>query len=150
MSTSYHKLNPRHGRERVSAGSMTAAAHRRVVTGLPDPPPSLFEMSLDLITVSGFDGYYKKVNPAMTEILGWSWTELRSEPILHFVHPEDRARTEAEFERVQDHGVSIRHFENRMRRRLGITGGSPGKLPTVTMDEDGNLTRKTKRKCSRH
>lgn len=95
------------------------AAHRRVVTGLPDPTPSLFEMSLDLITVAGFDGYYKKVNPAMTEILGWSWAELRSEPILHFVHPEDRAKTESEFERVQSHGVSIRHFENRMLTKIG-------------------------------
>jgi len=74
---------------------------------------------LDIIAVSGFDGFYKKVNPVMTDILGWRWEELRSKPILSFVHPEDRAKTESEFDRVMYHGVPSLHFENRMRTKKG-------------------------------
>lgn len=86
---------------------------------VPDPSPSLFTMSLDLISVSGFDGYYKKVNPALTDLLGWTWEELRSRPLLDFVHPDDRDRTESEFNRVKFHGVSITHFEHRMATNQG-------------------------------
>lgn len=86
---------------------------------VPDPSPSLFQMSLDLIAVAGFDGYYKKVNPVMTDLLGWTWEELRSRPLLDFVHPDDREKTKSEFSRVKHHGVSIMHFENRMVTKSG-------------------------------
>ena len=88
-------------------------------TPVADPSPSLFTMSLDLISVTGFDGYYKKVNPALTDLLGFTWEELRSRPLLEFVHPDDRKKTEAEFNRVKFHGVSITHFEHRMRTKSG-------------------------------
>ena len=53
-----------------------------------------FELSRDLICTAGFDGYFKQLNAAWTEALGWSEAELRSRPFVEFVHPDDREATE--------------------------------------------------------
>jgi PAS domain S-box-containing protein len=56
----------------------------------------LFNYSLDLLGVAGFDGYLKQVNPAWSRTLGWTGDELLARPYLELVHPEDRdATTEA-------------------------------------------------------
>ncbi|MEO6600975.1 MAG: ATP-binding protein, partial [Polyangiaceae bacterium] len=52
-----------------------------------------FEMSLDLLSISTFDGFFKRVNPSWTKALGWSAEELMARPVIEFVHPEDRAAT---------------------------------------------------------
>jgi PAS domain-containing protein len=53
-----------------------------------------FELSRDLVCTAGLDGYFKQLNAAWTETLGWSEDELRARPFVEFVHDEDRARTE--------------------------------------------------------
>lgn len=55
----------------------------------------LFNVSLDLLAVGGFDGYLQQVNPAWVRVLGWSRDELMSRPVLEFIHPADRALAEA-------------------------------------------------------
>jgi PAS domain S-box-containing protein len=50
----------------------------------------LFERSLDMLAVMGYDGNFKHVNPAWEEVLGWTSSELLSKPILSLVHPDDR------------------------------------------------------------
>lgn len=50
----------------------------------------LFNVSLDLLAVGGFDGTLQQVNPAWVRVLGWSRDELMSRPVLEFIHPEDR------------------------------------------------------------
>ena len=52
-----------------------------------------FEFSFDLLCVGGFDGYFKRLNPAWTRTLGWSIDELLAKPWLDFVHPDDRQAT---------------------------------------------------------
>jgi two-component system, cell cycle sensor histidine kinase and response regulator CckA len=52
-----------------------------------------FEMSLDLLSISTFDGFFRRVNPSWTKALGWSAAELMARPLIEFVHPEDRAAT---------------------------------------------------------
>ena len=52
-----------------------------------------FEMSLDLLSIAGVDGYLKRVNPSWTRVLGWSEEEMTSRPSIELVHPEDRAAT---------------------------------------------------------
>ncbi len=52
-----------------------------------------FEMSLDLLSISSFDGFFKRVNPSWTKVLGWTTEELMARPLIEFVHPDDRAAT---------------------------------------------------------
>jgi PAS domain S-box-containing protein len=77
-----------------------------------------FNLSLDLLCVARQDGYFKRVNPAWTEVLGYSEAELLATPFLDFVHPSDRANTIAEAEKLWLDGGSAR-FENRYRAKDG-------------------------------
>lgn len=53
-----------------------------------------FRLAPDMFCIAGMDGFFKRVNPAFTRILGWSEEELRARPFLDFIHPEDRGRGE--------------------------------------------------------
>ena len=77
-----------------------------------------FEFSLDLLGVAGFDGHYKRVNPAFVATLGWSAAELCSSPFLDFVHPDDRESTEAEAAKMVEIETGT-IFENRYRAKDG-------------------------------
>lgn len=72
-----------------------------------------FNVPLDMLCIIGTDGFLKRVNPAFTQILGWSAQELTTRPYLEFVHPEDRTRTEAEVARHMAEGGVVLQFENR-------------------------------------
>jgi PAS domain S-box-containing protein len=73
----------------------------------------LFALSPDLITVAGFDGFWKRVNPAFERRLGYTQREALARPYLDFVHPDDRELSEAEAERAL--GLeTVLVFENRM------------------------------------
>jgi PAS domain S-box-containing protein len=52
-----------------------------------------FEMSLDLLCISGFDGYFRRVNPSWTRTLGWTAEELLARPSIELVHPDDQRAT---------------------------------------------------------
>ena len=71
-----------------------------------------FELSLDMICIAGFDGYFKRVNPAFERILGYSEADLLGRPFLDFVHPDDRRSTEEEAAAIAG-GASTAHFRNR-------------------------------------
>ncbi|MEW6658939.1 MAG: PAS domain S-box protein [Thermodesulfobacteriota bacterium] len=72
----------------------------------------LFNMSLDMLCVAGFDGFFKQLNPAWSKNLGWPETELLSRPWLDFVHPEDRIASAAANDRLKT-GQTVIQFENR-------------------------------------
>jgi PAS domain S-box-containing protein len=72
----------------------------------------LFSLSIDMLCIAGFDGYFKKLNPAWSQTLGFSDAELTARPYLDFVHPEDRPATIAEAMKLSS-GIDTIHFQNR-------------------------------------
>lgn len=77
-----------------------------------------FDIIPSILCIAGFNGYFKRINYAFTEILGFTPRELLSEPFINFVHPEDRAATIAEVESLAA-GNSTISFENRYRSKNG-------------------------------
>ncbi|MBL7543361.1 MAG: CHASE3 domain-containing protein [Bdellovibrionaceae bacterium] len=77
-----------------------------------------FTLSLDLLCISGMDGYFKRLSPSYAEVLGFSLEELYTKPILEFIHPDDIEKTNQEIAR-QMQGTKVMSFENRFRCRNG-------------------------------
>ena len=78
-----------------------------------------FSLSLDFLCISSADGYFKRVSPAVTEMLGWSTEEFLSRPFLDFVHPDDHVATMREVDRQVVAGERVLRFENRYRHKDG-------------------------------
>src|SRR5436190_293028 len=83
-----------------------------------DELDAFFNLSLDLLCVAGFDGYFLRLNPTWTQVLGFAESELRVAPFLDFVHPDDRAETVAATSQLMT-GARVINFENRYRTRDG-------------------------------
>ena len=77
-----------------------------------------FELSLDMLCVAGFDGYFKRVNRAWRRQLGYDDTDLLARPYLDFVHPDDRQAT-IDAARTLNSGRDLVYFENRYRHKDG-------------------------------
>lgn len=77
-----------------------------------------FDLSPDLLCVVGFDGYFKKINPAVSKVLGYSYEELLSTPADYFLHPDDREITAKKLEQLKK-GESVFQFENRYLAKDG-------------------------------
>jgi PAS domain S-box-containing protein len=74
----------------------------------------LFELSLDLLCIGGFDGYFKRLNPAWERTLGFPIKELLARPYLDFVHPDDREATTGAASRIEG-GAKVIFLHNRYR-----------------------------------
>jgi PAS domain S-box-containing protein len=77
-----------------------------------------FILSLDMLCIAGFDGYFKQLNPAWGRTLGFTLEELKAKPFIDFVHPEDRESTMAEAQRLMA-GAETVSFENRYLTKDG-------------------------------
>jgi PAS domain S-box-containing protein len=72
-----------------------------------------FALAPEMVIVAGFDGYWKRVNPTVEELLGYTEREALARPFMEFIHPDDRPRSEEETQRVFE-GATVRAFENRV------------------------------------
>jgi PAS domain S-box-containing protein len=93
------------------AGVLAAVAKRR--TRAQREVDRMFTLSPDVIAVAGFDGYWKRVNPAFEALFGYTKREALARPYRDFVHPNDRGRSEAEIQRALG-GEATWAFENRI------------------------------------
>jgi rsbT co-antagonist protein RsbR len=64
------------------------------------------------------NGYFRHLNPAWEQVLGYSLHELKSRPFIEFVHPDDVDSTNQEVAKVF-RGAEVFHFDNRYRRKDG-------------------------------
>ena len=78
----------------------------------------MYGLSSDLICALGFDGYFKEVNPAFERVLGYRQDEMLTSPFIEFVHPDDRAATQAVAATLAE-GQPLAGFENRYRCKDG-------------------------------
>jgi len=72
----------------------------------------IFNAAPDIICLAGFDGYFKKVNPKMVELLGYTEEELLSHPSTYFTHPDDLNVTTKDTVDLTNN-KSSQNFENR-------------------------------------
>lgn len=78
----------------------------------------IFANALNLIAIASFDGYFLKLNPYWTQLLGWTEEELMSRRFLEFIHPDDINPTKNAVGHLQV-GRNISTFENRYRHKDG-------------------------------
>lgn len=71
-----------------------------------------FQLSIDMLCVLGFNGYFRRLNRAWERTLGFTVEELKSKPFIEFVHPDDRERTLNQNGHVRGGGQAL-SFENR-------------------------------------
>jgi PAS domain S-box-containing protein len=77
-----------------------------------------FELSVDLLCIENFDGYFTHVNRAAERTLGFTSAELLSRPFMEFVHPDDRRKSSGMFDMLRL-GRDVIEFENRCLRADG-------------------------------
>lgn len=77
-----------------------------------------FELSADLFCIAGYDGYFKRINAAVSKTLGYTNEELFSRPINFFVHPADQTITEKKRDNIR-HEIPLLNFENRYITKSG-------------------------------
>lgn len=95
------------------------------MTGRPNSIPKnefllehFFELSNDLFCIAGYDGYFKKINPAVSKLLGYTNEELFSRPIKEFIYESDREIT-AKWRDEVIRNNPLLNFENRYVTKTG-------------------------------
>ena len=80
-----------------------------------------FNLTFELLCFGGFDGYFKRVNPAFERALGYSNAEMMAHPWLYFIHPDDLEATVAMGNKLASGSVltSFTGFRNRYRCKDG-------------------------------
>jgi PAS domain S-box-containing protein len=97
----------------VAIGQLAARSRQLLVQR-----DSLLHLSPDPLCIADLNGYFRSVNRAMMELLGWSDEDLCSRPFFEFVHPDDQARTKAAFRDFSE-GRSVVDVENRYQTKEG-------------------------------
>lgn len=79
---------------------------------------AFFEMTPDLVCIAGKDGFFKKINPAVSKKLGYPEEELFANPVSSFIHPEDKQVTGSERRKLLE-GKALINFQNRYITKTG-------------------------------
>ncbi len=95
--------------------------YRRELAQVTAQRNRFFDLSLDLMCLVRFDGSIKELNAAWEPLLGFTRQELRSEPFLALLHPDDLAAALGPWSRIQDGPSETLSFESRFRRKDGCS-----------------------------
>ena len=77
-----------------------------------------FTLSRDLLCIAGIDGFFRRINPAWEQTLGYTHDEIMRQPFAELIHADDVQRTQDELERLA-RGHETVGFENRYRCKDG-------------------------------
>ena len=98
----------------------------RPTSGSAAPAPSatdlarFWDLSLAMMGVGNYEGYFTLVNTAYQELLGWSVDDLMSVPYWEFIHPDDQDAIVQSSQQLIDGTTSSRFgYEVRMLGRDG-------------------------------
>ena len=72
----------------------------------------LFEKTLDWVCIVDKNGWFRRVNPAVIETLGYSEEELFAGPVSDLIHPDDKERTRTMRQKLL-HNEPLINFQNR-------------------------------------
>ncbi|RKS03156.1 PAS domain S-box protein [Flavobacterium sp. 102] len=79
----------------------------------------LFNFAPDVIVIIDMEeGYFKRINPAACELLGYTEEEFYAVPFENFIHPEDREKSTNEAQRLLEVNHTF-YFENRYVTKSG-------------------------------
>jgi PAS domain S-box-containing protein len=104
---------------RVRSAVGKAAAREEQRRGQEEESYRFFELSVEVMGMTGFDGYLKRVNPAYAKALGYTEAELLSQPYLQLIHPDDRQRV-TEAVGTLAAGDTVHDLEVRLMPRTGV------------------------------
>lgn len=77
-----------------------------------------FNETTDLICIANLDGYFLKINPAFTNILGYTESELITKKFINYVYSDDIEKTLNEINNLSE-GINTINFSNRYLRKDG-------------------------------
>ncbi len=77
-----------------------------------------FKLSADLLCIAGYDGYFKRINPTVSKVLGYTDEELFAKPINEFIHTDDQIKTTRKRGDLKNN-IPLLNFENRYITKTG-------------------------------
>ncbi len=77
-----------------------------------------FDISISLLCTADATMYFRELNPAWEQTLGWTLDELKARPFTDLIHPDDVAPTLAVAGQLLE-GATTVNFENRYRHKDG-------------------------------
>ena len=95
------------------------AAIDRPQTSLDEAVGRFPDAAADPLSICGYDGRIKWVNPAHERVTGFSSEELVGKPYIEFVHPQERERALLLAGRLAAPGSSASSFEARLLSKDG-------------------------------
>ena len=77
-----------------------------------------FALAPEIVVLAGADGYWKRANPTVEALLGYTEQDWHARRFMEFIHPDDRERSVEATRRVFE-GATVHAFENRLRCKDG-------------------------------
>jgi PAS domain S-box-containing protein len=106
----------------LSNSSLEALTQNELANSESDRPcvrcDRFFELSLDLLVIGGFDGYFRHINAAWEKTLGFTKAEILATPVWELIHPDDHSATQVAMQTLAL-GMPAQRFENRYRCKDG-------------------------------